>query len=75
MYVCIAMQSNIIHIRFNLLSLSLLDLCRPEADDVRAMQQQLSSLHLVIEQSASEHEKQLQLVVSERDRETAERQR
>ena len=68
------MQSNITHIRFNLLSLCVL-VCRPEADDVRAMQQQLSSLHLVIEQSASEHEKQLQLVVSERDREAAERQR
>lgn len=33
---------------------------RPEADDVRAMQQQLSSLHLVLEQSNSEHERELQ---------------
>lgn len=39
-------------------------MCRPEADDVHALQQQLSSLHLVMEQSSSEHEKQL-LQVSE----------
>ena len=33
---------------------------RPEADDVRAMQQQLSSLHVVMEQTSSEHEQQLE---------------
>ncbi len=32
---------------------------RPEADDVRAMQEQLSTLHLVMEQSSSEHEKKV----------------
>lgn len=32
---------------------------RPEADDIKAMQQQLSSLHLVMEQSSGENEKQL----------------
>ena len=42
---------------------------------MRAMQQQLSSLHLVIEQSATEHEKQLQLITSERDRERGEKER
>ena len=49
--------------------------CRPEADDVRAMQQQLSSLHLVMEQSATEHEKQLVQITSDRDREKEERER
>ena len=49
--------------------------CRPEADDVRAMQQQLSSLHLVMEQSTTEHEKQLAHVTSDRDREKEERGR
>ena len=33
---------------------------RPEADDLRAMQQQLSSLHLVMEQSSSEHEREME---------------
>ena len=33
---------------------------RPEADDLRAMQQQLSSLHVVMEQTSSEHEQQLE---------------
>ncbi len=28
---------------------------RPEADDVRALQQQLSSLHLLMEQTSSQH--------------------
>ena len=28
---------------------------RPEADDVRALQQQLSSLHVLMEQASSEH--------------------
>ena len=35
---------------------------RPEADDVRAMQQQLSSLHLLMEQSSSEHEREVERV-------------
>ena len=48
---------------------------RPEADDVRALQQQLSSLHIVIEQSATEHEKQLYQISSERDRERGEKER
>ena len=39
---------------------------RPEADDVHALQQQLNSLHLVMEQSSSEHEKQLQQVSEEK---------
>ena len=43
--------------------------CRPEADDVNALQQQLSSLHLVMEQSSSEHDKQL-LQVSEEKKQT-----
>ena len=42
---------------------------------MRAMQQQLSSLHLVMEQSGSEQEKQLQLLTTERDRERRERER
>lgn len=37
----------------------LLNLFRPEADDVRAMQEQLSSLHLVLEQNSIEHERQV----------------
>lgn len=40
---------------------------RPEADDVRAIQEQLSSLHLVIEQSSSEHEKQLKEIEIEKE--------
>ena len=28
---------------------------RPEADDVRALQEQLSSLHIIIEQTSSQH--------------------
>ena len=40
--------------------------CRPEADDVHALQQQLSSLHLVMEQSSSEHDKQLLQVTEEK---------
>ena len=47
--------------------------CRPEADDVHALQQQLSSLHLVMEQSSSEHDKQL-LQVSE-EKKQAEREK
>ena len=38
---------------------------RPEADDVRAMQQQLSSLHLVMEQTSSEHELETEKVRGE----------
>lgn len=38
---------------------------RPEADDVRAMQDQLSSLHLVMEQNAVEHEKKLKQLEQE----------
>lgn len=30
---------------------------RPEADDVKAMQSQLSSLHIVMEQNTTEHER------------------
>ena len=47
--------------------------CRPEADDVRAMQQQLSSLHLVMEQTSTEYETQLLQMTNERDREQQER--
>jgi flagellar motility protein MotE (MotC chaperone) len=35
---------------------------RPEADDVAAMQQQMSSLHLVMEQTSSEHEREVERV-------------
>ena len=41
---------------------------RPEADDLKAMQQELSSLHLVIEQSAIEHEKRVELVSSQKQK-------
>ena len=48
---------------------------RPEADDVRAMQQQMSSLHILMEQTSSEHERELgkvqadlRAVEGERDR-------
>ena len=41
---------------------------RPEADDVRAMQQQLSSLHLVMEQSSAENERQVQQLQGEKQR-------
>jgi len=34
-------------------------LCRPEADDVKALQQELSSLHIVMEKSTSEYTKQI----------------
>lgn len=33
--------------------------CRPEADDVKALQQELSSLHIVMEKSTSEFTKQI----------------
>ena len=39
---------------------------RPEADDLKAMQQELSSLHLILEQSASEHEKQLKALSADK---------
>ena len=32
---------------------------RPEADDVKALQQELSSLHIVMEKSTSEYTKQI----------------
>jgi len=41
---------------------------RPEADDLKAMQQELSSLHLLMEQSSSEHERQVQLLSVEKQR-------
>ena len=34
-------------------------LSRPEADDVKALQQELSSLHIVMEKSTSEYTKQI----------------
>lgn len=33
--------------------------CRPEADDVKALQQELSSLHMVMEKSTSGYTKQI----------------
>ena len=42
--------------------------CRPEADDLKAMQQELSSLHLLMEQSSSEHDRQVQLLSVEKQR-------
>ena len=39
---------------------------RPEVDDAHALQQQLSSLHLVMEQSSSEHDKQLLQLTKEK---------
>ena len=32
---------------------------RPEADDVRAMQTQMASLHLIMEQNSNEHERKV----------------
>ena len=58
--------ANVIHIYT--VDISTSSPCRPEADDVRAMQQQLSSLHVLLEQSTAEHESSLQQVVGERDR-------
>ncbi len=39
---------------------------RPEADDVKAMQQQLSSLHVVMEQSSNESDKQQETIRHEK---------
>ena len=41
---------------------------RPEADDLKAMQQELSSLHLLMEQSSGEHERKMQLLSIEKQR-------
>ena len=41
---------------------------RPEADDLKAMQQELSSLHLLMEQSSGEHERKMQLLSVEKQR-------
>jgi len=52
---------------------------RPEADDVKAMQTQMASLHLVMEQSSNEHERRLaelrqQLGAGQGEREKLERE-
>ena len=48
---------------------------RPEADDLRAMQQELSSLHLVLEQSGAQHERQVEALAAEKRTVEEEKQR
>ena len=38
---------------------------RPEADDVRAMQQQLSFLHILMEKNSTDHEQEMERVKEE----------
>ena len=45
---------------------------RPEADDVRALQQQLSSLHLLMEQASSQHHSDTMKLQAELDAKQAE---
>lgn len=40
--------------------------CRPEADDVKALKQELTTLHVLLEETTGEQEKQLTLVSSGR---------
>lgn len=40
--------------------------CRPEADDVKALKQELTTLHVLLEETTGEQEKQLSLVSSGR---------
>lgn len=44
----------------------LLCACRPEADDVKALKQELTTLHVLLEETTGEQEKQLNLVTSGR---------
>ena len=40
--------------------------CRPEADDVKALKQELTTLHVLLEETTGKQEKQLSLVTSGR---------
>eukprot|EP00731_Ephydatia_muelleri_P000215 Em0001g215a len=48
---------------------------RPALDDVKVLQQELSSLHLLLEQASSDRDKQVQQLTSERDKLSEEKTR
>ena len=55
--------------------MSFLSSSRPALDDVKVLQQELSSLHLLLEQASSDRDKQVQQLTSERDKLSEEKTR